>query len=388
MIKTILSSNIFIAYLIQLVAMTSYSVLWGEKERLHHFLLVFVSYAILNLSNFVVVIVSFPIAFILRIKIHTIEAELLNIVLHLVLYSVLALVFEKRKLIEVKEITRISSIGTVLLLVFSECIFLAMRYVGYDDGNTMLYNMCLVAIGFGVIIVILWRYDKFQEQKRVQELLAYTHRTREVIPSVSRVLGKLEDMSVHVEKTNEIIKELKLICDADMNKTQKEVADIKTFESTGCFSLDEQLERYMEEATEKGFHLDVIVRASLKEILDNKNIDIYSLMQIVGDLYRNACKAILKIEKQGRILMCFGYNQEGYYEFSIHDNGEIFSQYVLQHLGERGVTTGGTGQGMADVFEVLAHNQISFVLKQDFSKNRIFTKSISLVFDGKGERII
>lgn len=152
--------------------------------------------------------------------------------------------------------------------------------------------------------------------------------------------------------------------------------------------MDGQLERYLEEAAEQGFELDIMMRASVKEILNEKKIELYSLLQVVGDLYRNAYKAVLSNEKQGRILICFGYNWEGYYEISIHDNGPLFPEYVLRHLGERGVTTGGTGHGMADTFEVLERNQISYVLNQDLSEGGVFTKSISLVFDDRGDRKI
>ena len=217
-VKALLFSNMLIAYFVQLVAMTVYSIWRFRKEKLYHFSLLFALYAILNLSNFIAVIVSFPMASIMRIEMHTIEAEVLNTMIHLVAYISVAMICKKRRVAEVREITKVSRIGAVLLLAFFECIFLAMRYVGYSNENTMLYRTFLFAIAFGVIILGLWRYDKLQEQKRIQELVAYTHRTREVIPSVSRVLEKLEDMSVHVEETNKIIKELKIICNTDMEK--------------------------------------------------------------------------------------------------------------------------------------------------------------------------
>lgn len=279
-------------------------------------------------------------------------------------------------------------IGTTLLLGFADSILLVIRHIGYDDDYVLIYNLFLFAIIFSIIILALWLFDKAQEQKKMQEMTAYAHRTREVIPSVSRVLDKLEDMSAHMEQTSEIIQELKMICNGDMEQTKKEAASIKTFDSTGCFALDEQLERYLEEAAKQGFHLDVMVRAPVKEILHDKKIELYALLQVVGDLYRNAYKAVLKREKQGRILLCFGYNSEGIYEISVHDNGSLFPKYVLQHLGERSVPTGGTGHGIADIFEVLERNHISYILNQELPENSIFTKSISLVFDGRGEKII
>lgn len=149
--------------------------------------------------------------------------------------------------------------------------------------------------------------------------------------------------------------------------------------------LDLQLERYLEEAEQQEFTLDIIVCAPMKDILKNIKIELYALLQIVGDLYRNANKVVTKNETRGRILMCFGYNQEGDYELSVYDNGEPFPSYVLEHLGERGVTTDGTGHGLSDIFESVHRGKMSFLLNQSLPKESIFTKEICITFDGKEE---
>ena len=81
--------------------------------------------------------------------------------------------------------------------------------------------------------------------------------------------------------------------------------------------------------------------------------------------------------------MCFVYNPDGFYELSIYDNGEPFPEYVLEHLGERGVTTGGTGHGLSDVFESMHRGKMSFLLNQLLPKESIFTKGICITFDGR-----
>ena len=65
------------------------------------------------------------------------------------------------------------------------------------------------------------------------------HRTREVIPSVERMLARLEEASDHIDKSNEIIRELRQICSTDMERTKKEVSNIKTFHTTGSAALNE-----------------------------------------------------------------------------------------------------------------------------------------------------
>lgn len=121
----------------------------------------------------------------------------------------------------------------------------------------------------------------------------------------------------------------------------------------------------------------------MKDILKNKDIEIYTLLQIVGDLYRNANKVVRRNRSEGRILICFGYNTDGFYELSIYDNGDPFPEYVLEHLGKRGVTTGGRGHGISDIFEALHRGKMSFLLNQLLPKESIFTKGICITFDGR-----
>lgn len=375
-------------YILRLVIFVIYIVLCFQKRRLHYFISMYIAYASLNLVKVLLAFVSYPVALWMKIEPLTIGEEILNIIFHIIGYLVVMFICTRKRMTMTKGTSIIAKTGMLLLLAFCDCILLVIRSGQYDSKKDMFYGVCLVVLAFCTIILVLWICDKIQEQKKLRELVAYTHRTREVIPSVSRVLGKLEDMYSHVDQTSEIIKELKLICNTDMDKTKRESASIKTFETTGSYVLDEQLRKYLEEAAEQGFCLDVMVRASMKEILAEDEIDFYSLLQVIGDLYRNAYRAVLKSETPGRILICFGYNAEGYYEISIHDNGIPFPEYVLQHLGERGVTTGGTGHGMADVFEVLERNQISFVLNQDGDSNSMFTKSICIIFDGQTNKKI
>lgn len=387
-LKILLSSDYVTNYLLELFAMAIFIFISFRNKKLLYFTLLFNLYTIFGLVRLLVGILTFPIVILTKIDGNGIASEILIGIFCVISYFSLMYFCQERKAYVEKEMPLVTRVGITSLLGFCEWILLVIRYMGFDGDYIVFYNILLFAIIFSVIIVFLWLFDKAQEQKRLQEMTAYAHRTREVIPSLSRVLEKLEDASAYQDQADEIIRELRMICNSDMERNKMEAAVIKSFETTGCFALDEQLERYLDEAATQGFHLDVMVRASIKEILNEQKIEIYSLLQVVGDLYRNAYTAISKTEKQGRILLCFGYNQRGHYEISVHDNGVLFPQHVLEHLGERGVTTGGTGHGMADIFEVLERNQISYLLNQDLSIGSIFTKSISLVFDGQGEKRI
>lgn len=376
------------AFFVQMFILMLYVFRCFKKKRLYRFLSFSMLYIGLEFVNFLIAAISFLAAVVMDIELYTMESEIMSTLFCVLAYIGVILIFRCRGRIDLGDISMTAKIGMFFILMIAETMFLVIRNVEYDSRNTMFYMGAFCAIVFSAIVFLLWIIDKKQEQKKIRELSAYAHRIREVIPSMNRILERMDDMSVLHEQAGEIINELRMICSSDIERTRKEAAGMKTFDTTESLVLDAQLQRYLEEAAEQRICLDIMVRGTVKDILNERKIELYSLLQVIGDLYRNANQAVLMRERNRRILICFGYNMDGYYEVSVHDNGELFAEYVLEHLGERGVTTGGTGHGIADIFEVLEKNQISFVLNQDTKREDIFTKSVCIVFDGRGEKII
>lgn len=382
-IKFFLGKDIFLGILIEAISLVFYVRVCHSVDLLEKYMYLFMLYVILDLLHLVIAVVGFPLMVLLNLKPRTIGVEILILILQIFLYIGLILWSSRINLTFVQRMSKTSQIGILFIFSTEQCIMLELRHLGYCRSNIVVYKILLFAVIFGVIILALWNYDKHQEQKKMQDLTAYSHHTREIIPSMGRALEKIGEMSEHMEEVGQIIEELRAICDTDGQQTKESARAVKSFESTGIIALDLQLERYLEEAEQQDFTLDIIVRAPVKDILKNKDIEIYSLLQIVGDLYRNANKVVRKNRNEGRILMCFGYNTAGFYELSIYDNGDPFSEYVLDHLGERGVTTGGTGHGISDIFEALHRGKMSFFLNQRLPKESIFTKGICITFDGQ-----
>lgn len=375
-------------FLFKIIILTIYVKVSCSEKLIHVFCKLFELYVLVDLLNFVLALMTFPIVNFLNLHMDSLKADLWILFVRIVIYMGVGYSVRKRGRKYAKNVSFSAQIGIIFICMILEFSFLELKQSIFEEKDIIVYKMFTFMIVFGLIVLFLWLFDKRQEQKRIQELTAYAHRTREVIPSVSRVLSKLEELSDYMDKSDAIVKELKSICDMDMKETKKEAANIKTFNTTGSFMLDEQLEGYLEEAAEQEFDLDIIVRAPADEILETNQIGIYSLMQIIGDLYRNANKVIQKEKAGGHILICFGFNEEGNYEISVYDNGEGFSDYVLQRLGKRGVTTDGTGHGLADIFRTLEQCKGSFILNQVSSGNSIFTKGICIVFDSEGRKEI
>lgn len=382
-LKFFLGKYIFLGIIIEVISLAFYVWVCHFVNLLEKYIYILMLYVISDLLHLVIAVAGFPIITFMNMKPRTVEAEILILILQISLYFGLIVWSKRANFSFFQSMSMTSQAGMIFILLAEQCMMLELRHLGYSRSNIIVYKILILAIVFGIIILALWKYDKCQEQKKIQDLIAYSHQTREIIPSMWRALDKLEEMSDHTAQVSQIIEELREICSTDERQTVEDAKSIKTFESTGIIALDLQLERYLEEAEKQEYILDIIVRAPVKDVIKSKNIEIYTLLQIVGDLYRNAYKVVRRNKNEGRILMCFGYNTDGFYEFSIYDNGNPFPEYVLKHLGERGVTTGGRGHGISDIFEALHRGKMSFLLNQVLPKESIFTKGICITFDGQ-----
>lgn len=280
----------------------------------------------------------------------------------------------------------ITEAGVTFILLFVKGVILA--FVGNNRANNAANFFYAGAFLFALGVCVLWALNKKVEDESRKELIRYHHREKEVFPTVERVLEKMKDLSGDSEELNKTMAELQELCHTDEKLTRAEALAAKAFVSTGSPLLDDMLERYLLEAAHKEIEVDIIVQAPISPLLKGQKIEIGLLLRMFGDIYRNAEKVVLKKGDEGQVLICMGNNQDGEYEISVYDNGAAFPRHVLKRLGQRGVTTDGTGHGMADVFEVLDKYKISYMLEQHFPKGQMFTKVVRLIFDGQGRRVI
>lgn len=372
--------------ILKLIALLGHVRLYYHNKKNSVFRGVFVIYVLWEMLYVVIAFITFPCIYLWGVELNKSNLDFIIICIvgiHAVICSCITFMLLKKKQKIIQSFSHSAQMGIVICCMILEFAILEFRSMIYHPREIRSYKILLAGIVLSCIVIVLWVLDKREEQKKIRELTSYAHKTREIIPSVGRALKRLKDMSDQLEDAERLLEELQSICQTDMWEVYREVSNIKTFDSTGCFVLDEQLGRYLEEACEHDFQLDIIVRAPVDELLLTKQINRYQLLQLVGDLYRNAYKVVMKRNGGGHILICFGYNMKGFYEISVYDNGAPFPAYVLKHLGERGITTDGTGHGMADIFAVLEDGRGSFDLNQNLPESSIFTKGICIIFDGQ-----
>lgn len=75
-----------------------------------------------------------------------------------------------------------------------------------------------------------------------------------------------------------------------------------------------------------------------------------------------------------------GISQEsGFYEIDCYDSGVPFDESILKEFGKRGLTTGGTGEGLANMMDTLQRYQISLTITE-YEETEEFSKCMNFCF--------
>lgn len=254
------------------------------------------------------------------------------------------------------------------------------------------YTLIVITL-FGVILLI-WvkgtsEQQKIEEEqsKRIDELVRHAHKYKSVIPAVKRELRMMQrtllrehrwETAAEVGCAIDEVSELEREVSAD---SARELLEAPNFSSTGLLFLDGQLQRAREDAAEQGIVLDCVVTAPVTALVQQGVLSQFQLQQMVGDLVSNAFRAVsLQEGEDKRVLLILGETQDGY-QIKICDTGLPFPPEILREFGKRGLTTGGTGHGLADLREIMAACGGSIRVEE--YEEGAFIKAISLVMDGR-----
>ena len=139
------------------------------------------------------------------------------------------------------------------------------------------------------------------------------------------------------------------------------------------------------EAIDRNVNLDIFVQAPINDLIKRDGIDQLKFQRALGDLVRNAFRAVESEDKKCRankhILLIIGCKYEGILEIAVVDNGTEFPLHVIEAFGRRGVTTDGTGNGLADLVEFADDVGASISVDEFDGKTSLFTKRVSISFD-------
>lgn len=350
-----------------------------------------------NLKNFKYAIVAYGIGFVFNMVMSSIFGVIVGGFFRIneiswksSLLSVVSIIFiialHKKKInfarIKNEWVLNIVMAMTTVLLVLEQII----RLSEITDDNRLVY-LALFCSYLIALFTSLWLIDHYKmlkiqkayaaDNKQMSQKL---HRSREILPLLADYVSgmdEVQDENVR-QKLQDVCRDYgKELGGAEMNAM--------LFNTTGIQLLDLLLQSRMNECFRRDIEMEVFVGAKIDEEMKRMGLGEGELVRMMGDLIRNAINAVEEMDSSERmILVVISRDEYGYIEVHIHDSGVPFPTEILEKFGERGNTTWGTGNGIADLVESLrrVHGSVEVIPETD--PEDIFTKEICIRFDGSG----
>ena len=265
--------------------------------------------------------------------------------------------------------------------------------VFHNNVNSVFLYIAITVLIMGIFLGTLWLINWYYDEKEKKllwednrQMSQRIHRSKEILPALSSALDNLKT-DHDTEEVYHILGEIHQLCEEQMEDYKVLDSQSKIFPATGIYLLDEQIQVYNTEAGKKGIHFDVFVGEPLSDVLKQRKIKELDFLRLIGDLMRNAFRAIeKKKDGTGNILLVMGVIGD-VLQIDIYDDGVAFPLFILDEFGKRGNTEGGTGNGVTDMLELLEKHKATYQLTE-YEKEDTFTKGISIIWDGKNERWI
>ncbi|MCL1822911.1 MAG: ATP-binding protein [Oscillospiraceae bacterium] len=311
------------------------------------------------------------------------------IFLSLTVFSCYAVVARLKPLISSDEPSII--ISAIMGLVTVLCAL--MIIIWWRAGIKLIYNDNLVKQEAEALKLRIRLQEKEigKLNKENQLFSEIIHRDNKLLPSMEHAVTTFLEASKEsspelAEEAEAILKALKTYTQGRRGVLNQYVKEAKSLPSTKILTIDMILNYINQEAIAGNIEFDVVINGNIKYMVENI-ISEESLETLVADLLDNAINA-LKPFKVGKILFSIGVVDD-YYEISVSDSGLFFSPEILENLGKMKVTTnedmGGSGIGMMKVFKILNETKSSMLINNYKLGKNVFTKRISITFDGMNE---
>lgn len=350
-----------------------------------------------NLENLKFAIVTYGIDFIFSMVIGSILGVIVGGLFHIyeigwrssllsIVRIALIIILHKKRIIFVKLkkdwVIYIIMVATIVLLCSEQIIQLGKTTK--NDSFVWLAVFCSYLIALFAILWLIDHYKMLKIQKAYaadnKQMSQKLHRSKEILPLLADYVSGMDE--VQDEKVRQKLQDVcrdygKELSGAEMNAM--------LFNTTGIQLLDLLLQSRMNECFQRDIEMEVFVGAKIDEDMKRMGLGDGELVRMMGDLIRNAINAVEETDSSERmILVVISRDEYGYIEVHVHDSGVPFPPEILERFGERGNTTWGTGNGIADLVESLrrVHGSVEVIPETD--PEDIFTKEICIRFDGSG----
>ncbi len=274
-------------------------------------------------------------------------------------------------------ILNIGFITTIVLLFLEQ----ALR-VAYATDNYAFIDLALACTYLAALFTILWLLDHYKMAK-IQKMYAEDnkqmsqklHRSKEILPMIANYASSMD-----AAQDEEMRKKLEAVCHDYGKELGGAEMSAELFETTGIDLVDLLLKTKITECVEQDIELDVFVGTQIHKDMKRLDIGDGEIARLIGDLLRNAIHAVNGL-KNKMILLLIVKDEDEHVLIRIYDSGIPFPPYILERFGERGNTTWGTGNGLADMMDTLKRVHASIEVNTEMAPGDVFTKEICICFD-------
>lgn len=272
-------------------------------------------------------------------------------------------------------------IGSFLLILQQ------LFYIGIGNKDILYLEILLLLVYmvmfFTVLMNLQHRHLTADNQRILddnQRMSQEIHRSRDVIDVVSRVVATEDTIDPKLRQ------ELADFCKSEKQEMFDPDLAASLIGDTGMDLLNALLRDKLCQCRQQEISFEVMIPGPIDTYVNEIGIGEAELLRVINDLVKNAVTAINKTDSEVReILLILAVGPADCLELCVYDSGVPFPDFILERFGERGNTTTGTGNGLADTANTLRTYDASIEIKAIEPGTDIYTKCVRICFDGKNE---
>lgn len=265
--------------------------------------------------------------------------------------------------------------------------FKQFYYNLYCAGKNSTLDVVLLLVYFTMLFTIIMNHQHRHltaDNQRIlddnQRMSQEIHRSRDVIDVVSRVVATEDTIDPKLRQ------ELADFCKSEKQEMFDPDLAASLIGDTGMDLLNALLRDKLCQCRQQEISFEVMIPEPIDTYVSDIGIGEAELLRVINDLVKNAVTAINKTDGEVReILLILAVGPSDCLELCVYDSGVPFPDFILERFGERGNTTTGTGNGLADTVNTLRTYDASIEIEAIEPGTDIYTKCVRICFDGKNE---
>lgn len=281
-----------------------------------------------------------------------------------------------------KTVWNIIAILGAFLLFFQQLFFVAFSEKNFQYID-VLFLLVYFAMLYTVIMNLQHRHLTADNQRILddnQRMSQEIHRSRDVIDVVSRVVATEDTIDPKLRQ------ELADFCKSEKQEMFDPDLAASLIGDTGMDLLNALLRDKLCQCRQQEISFEVMIPGPIDTYVSDIGIGEAELLRVINDLVKNAVTAINKTDGEVReVLLILAVGPSDCLELCVYDSGVPFPDFILERFGERGNTTTGTGNGLADTVNTLRTYDASIEIEAIDPGTDIYTKCVRICFDGKNE---